>query len=152
MIFTNDPLTNLQINFLSHKRLTTMRGMRQQARMTSWGTAEWGVAAICSLHPRIDPIAMPPKAKTPWQPAHGLEYALEVVSTTSNDNITVWCIFCVYEGRDNVVVDGNSTRKRKSRNDIKYFLEIVPTAQIQKPSWRATRWVMGVVQGDGQEG
>jgi hypothetical protein len=32
-------------------------------------------------------------------------------------------MFCVYEGRDNVVVDDSSTRKRKSRNDIKYFLK-----------------------------
>jgi hypothetical protein len=66
---------------------------------------------------------MPPKAKTPWQPAHGLEYALEVVSTTGNGDITIRCMFCVYEGRDSVVVDGSSTRKRKSRNDIKYFLK-----------------------------
>jgi len=66
---------------------------------------------------------MPPKAKTPWQPAHRFEYALEVVSTTGNNNIIVRCMFYVYEGRDNVVVDGNSTRKRKSRNDIKYFLK-----------------------------
>ncbi len=80
-------------------------------------------AAICSLHPRIDPIAMPPKAKTPWQPAHELEYALEVVSIAGNGDITVRCMFCVYEGRDSVVVDDNSTRKRKSRNDIKYFLK-----------------------------
>jgi hypothetical protein len=86
--------------------------------MTSQGTAECGTAAICSLHPIIDPIAMPPKAKTPWHPAHGLEYALEVVSTTSNDDITVRCMFCVYEGRDSVVVNDSSTQKRKSRNDI----------------------------------
>jgi hypothetical protein len=66
---------------------------------------------------------MPRKAKTPWQPAHGLEYALEVVSTTGNGDITVRCMFCVYEGRDNIVVDGSSTRTCKSRNDIKYFLK-----------------------------
>jgi hypothetical protein len=61
---------------------------------------------------------MPPKAKTPWQPTHGLEYALEVVSTTSNGNVIVRCMFCVYEGRDSVVLNDSSTRKRKSRNDI----------------------------------
>ncbi len=66
------------------------------------------MAAICSLHPRIDPIAMPPKVKTPWQPAHGLEYALEVVNTAGNGDITVRCMFCVYEGRDSVVVDDSS--------------------------------------------
>ncbi len=81
------------------------------------------MAALCSLHPRIDMIAMPHKAKTPWQPAHELEYMLEVISTAGNDNITVRCMFCVYEGRDSVVVDGSSTRKRKVRNDIKYFLK-----------------------------
>jgi len=91
--------------------------------MTSRGAAKCGTAAICSLHPRINPIAMPPKAKTPWQPAHGLEYALEVVNTTGNGNITVRCMLCIYEGRDSVVVDGSSTRKRKSRNDTKYFLK-----------------------------
>jgi hypothetical protein len=32
---------------------------------------------------------MPPKAKTPWQPAHRLEYALEVVNIAGNDDITV---------------------------------------------------------------
>ncbi|KAH8944234.1 hypothetical protein BDL97_13G098700 [Sphagnum fallax] len=84
---------------------------------------ECGAATICSLHPRIDPIAMPPKAKTPWQPAHGLEYVLEVVSTVGNGDITVRCMFCIYEGRDSIVVDGNSTQKRKSCNDIKYFLK-----------------------------
>ncbi len=67
---------------------------------------------------------MPPKAKTPWQPAHGFKYVLEVVSTVGNSDITVRCMFCVYEGRDNVVVDCSSTRKRKSRNDIKYFLKL----------------------------
>ncbi len=75
------------------------------------------------MHPKIDPIAIPPKAKTPWQPTHGLEYALEVVSTAGNDDIIVRCMFYVYEGQDSVVVDGSSMRKRKSRNDIKYFLK-----------------------------
>ncbi|CAK9873021.1 unnamed protein product [Sphagnum jensenii] len=77
--------------------------------MTSRGAAEYGTTAICSLHPKINPITMPPKAKTPWQPAHELEYALEVVSTTGNGNIIVRCMFYVYEGRDSVVVDDNST-------------------------------------------
>ncbi|CAM6014768.1 unnamed protein product [Sphagnum balticum] len=53
--------------------------MCQQARMTSRGVAECGTT----------PIYMPSKAKTPWQPAHGLEYVLEVVSTAGNDNIAV---------------------------------------------------------------
>jgi hypothetical protein len=66
---------------------------------------------------------MPPKAKTPWQPAHGLEYALEVVNTAGNDDITIRCMLCIYEGRDSIVVDDSSTQKRKSRNDIKYFLK-----------------------------
>jgi hypothetical protein len=66
---------------------------------------------------------MPPKAKTPWKHAHGLEYALEVVSTAGNGDITVRCMFCVYEGQDSVMVDGSSTRKHKSHNDIKYFLK-----------------------------
>jgi hypothetical protein len=80
--------------------------------MTSRGTAKCGAAVICSLHPKIDLIAMPPKAKTPWQPAQGLEYALEVVNTAGNDDITIRCMFCVYEGRNNVVVDGSSTAAR----------------------------------------
>ncbi len=97
--------------------------MRQQARMTSRGAAECGATAIYSLHPKINLIAMPPKAKTPWQPAHRLEYALEVVNTTGNDDITIRCMFCVYEGRNSIVVDDNLTRKRKSHNNIKYFLK-----------------------------
>ncbi len=48
---------------------------------------------------------------------------MEVVNTAGNGDIIVPCMFCVYEGRDNVVVDDNSTQKRKSRNDIKYFLK-----------------------------
>jgi hypothetical protein len=66
---------------------------------------------------------MPPKAKTPWQPTHGVEYALEVVSIAGNGDITVRCMFCIYEGRDSIMVDSSSTRKRKSRNDIQYFLK-----------------------------
>ncbi len=66
---------------------------------------------------------MPPKAKTPWQFAHRLEYALEVVSTVGNDDITVRCMFSVYEGQDSVVVDDSSMWKHKSHNNIKYFLE-----------------------------
>jgi hypothetical protein len=77
--------------------------------MTSRDAAECGVVAIYSLHPRIDPIAMPHKAKTPWQPAHGLVYVLQVVSTAGNGDIIVRCMFCVYEGQDSIVVDGSST-------------------------------------------
>jgi hypothetical protein len=82
--------------------------VRQQAQMTSRGVAKCDAIAMCSLHPRIDPITMPPKAKTPWQFAHRLEYALEVVSTVGNDDITVRCMFSVYEGQDSVVVDDSS--------------------------------------------
>jgi len=66
---------------------------------------------------------MPPKAKTPWQPTHRLEYVLEVVNTAGDNDIIVRRMFCIYEGWDNVMVDDSSTRKRKSRNHIKYFLK-----------------------------
>jgi len=63
---------------------------------------------------------MPPK-KTPFQRPHQLEYALEIVSTDGNGDVTVRCLFCLHDGRDTVDVRAGSTRKRKSRTDIKYF-------------------------------
>ncbi len=56
----------------------------------------------------------------PYQLGHGLTYAIEVVSTTSNGNVTCRCKFCVYEGRDEVE-DGVASHKRKQHSDIQYF-------------------------------
>ena len=64
---------------------------------------------------------MPPKKKTPFQRHHHLEYSLEIVSTDAKGDMTVRCLFCLNEGRDTVVVHAGSSRKRKSRTDIKYF-------------------------------
>jgi hypothetical protein len=50
-----------------------------------------------------------------------LDYALELVSTDGNDDVTYRCLFCLHDGRDVVEVVAGSARKRKSRSDIKYF-------------------------------
>ncbi len=41
---------------------------------------------------------------TPYQPGHGLMYAIEVVLTASNGDVTCQCKFYVYEGRNEVEV------------------------------------------------
>jgi hypothetical protein len=61
------------------------------------------------------------KLMTPFQPKHKLEYALELVSTDGNGDVTYRCLFCLHDGRDVVKVVAGSTRKRKWRSDIKYF-------------------------------
>ncbi|CAM6024322.1 unnamed protein product [Sphagnum balticum] len=53
---------------------------------------------------------------TPYQPRHGLTYAIEVVSMASNGDMTCQCKFYVYEVEVGVV-----GRKRKQRSDIQYF-------------------------------
>jgi hypothetical protein len=61
------------------------------------------------------------KASTPFQPKHKLVYALELVSTDGNGDVTLRCLFCLHDGRDVHEVVAGSSRKRKSRCDIKYF-------------------------------
>jgi hypothetical protein len=63
---------------------------------------------------------MTSKKGTPFQKAHVLDFALEIVSTDAHGDVTVWCLFCLYQGRD--VVEVNIARqKRKQHSDIKYF-------------------------------
>jgi len=50
-----------------------------------------------------------------------LDFALEVVSTVANGDVTAKCKFYLYEGRDVVQLDGNLTRKHKHHSDIQYF-------------------------------
>ncbi len=59
----------------------------------------------------------------PYQLGHGLTYAIEVVSTTFNDDVTCRCKFYVYEGCDEVEV-GVTGCKRKQRFDIQYFTKL----------------------------
>jgi hypothetical protein len=61
------------------------------------------------------------KSKTPFQSKNKLEYDLELVSTDGNGDVTDKCLFCLHDGRDVAEVVAGSTRKRKSRSDIKYF-------------------------------
>jgi hypothetical protein len=61
------------------------------------------------------------KSKTPFQPKHKLEYTLELESTDGNGDVTYRCLFCLHDCRDVVEVVAGSTRKRKSRSDIKSF-------------------------------
>jgi hypothetical protein len=63
---------------------------------------------------------MTSKKGTPFQKAHVLDFALEIVSTDAHGDITVQCLFYLYQGRD-VVEVGVAGRKRKQRSDIKYF-------------------------------
>jgi hypothetical protein len=60
------------------------------------------------------------KKATPYQLGHGLMYAIEVVSMTSNGEVTCRCKFCVYEGRDEVEVSVVGC-KCKQCSDIRYF-------------------------------
>ncbi|KAI2495067.1 hypothetical protein MHU86_19462 [Fragilaria crotonensis] len=71
---------------------------------------------------------MPPKSKvqTPFQAKHALEYGVELVKTEKGGVHTVRCLFCVFEGRDSVHVGSMTGRKRKSRQDIKYYMPFSP--------------------------
>jgi hypothetical protein len=44
------------------------------------------------------------KKATPFQKAHALDFALEVVSTDARGDVTVRCLFCLFEGRDVVEI------------------------------------------------
>jgi hypothetical protein len=45
------------------------------------------------------------KKATPFQKAHELTYTVKEVSKDTRGDVTVWCLFCVYKGRDIVEVD-----------------------------------------------
>jgi hypothetical protein len=63
---------------------------------------------------------MTSKKGTSFQKAHTLDFAFEIVLTYAHGDVTIWCLFCLYQGRD-VVEVGVAGRKCKQRNDIKYF-------------------------------
>jgi hypothetical protein len=68
-------------------------------------------------------MASSKKKAMPFQKAHVLDFAfevVEVVSTNARGDVTVQCLFCMYEGRD-VVKVGVVGRKPKQRSDIQYF-------------------------------
>ncbi len=58
---------------------------------------------------------------TPFQMKHAVEFGMEVVSKDAKGDVTVWCLFCIHEGCDNVEVGGSSSCKRKVMSTIKYF-------------------------------
>jgi hypothetical protein len=60
---------------------------------------------------------------TPFHTKHALKFNLEVVSKDAKGDVTVRCLFCVHEGRDNVEVGGSSGYKRKATLTIKYFMK-----------------------------
>jgi hypothetical protein len=60
------------------------------------------------------------KKATPFQKAHVLDFALEIVSTDAHGDVTVRCLFYLYQGQNVVKVDVVGW-KCKQRNDIKYF-------------------------------
>ena len=75
---------------------------------------------------------MPPKLKvqTPFQAKHALEYGVELVKTEKGSVHTVRCLFCVFEGRDSVHVGSMTGRKRRSRQDIKYYMKVFLPAEL----------------------
>ncbi len=50
-----------------------------------------------------------------------LDFALEVILTATNGNVTTECKFCLYEGRDVVQLGDNLICKHKHHSDIQYF-------------------------------
>jgi hypothetical protein len=71
-------------------------------------------------------IMVSKKKATQFQKAHELTYTVNEVSKDVYGDITIWCLFCVYEGRD-VVEVGVAWRKHKQRNDIQYFTKLFAT-------------------------
>ncbi len=63
------------------------------------------------------------KKATSYQRSHTLDFALEVILTAANGDVTAMCKFCLYEGRDVVQFDDNLTCKRKHCYDIQYFMK-----------------------------
>ncbi|KAH8969952.1 hypothetical protein BDL97_02G060000 [Sphagnum fallax] len=63
---------------------------------------------------------MTSKKGTSFQKAHALDFTLEIISTNAHGDVTVRCLFCLYQGRD-VVEVGIAGWKHKQRSDIKYF-------------------------------
>jgi len=61
---------------------------------------------------------------TPFQTKHALEFGLEVVPKDAKGDVTVWCLFCVHKGQDNMEVNSSSSRKRKVTSTIKYFMKM----------------------------
>ena len=55
-------------------------------------------------------------------PAHALEYAVEVTSRDARGSATASCLFCVYEGRDDVKV-GQNGRKRQRTANLRLYTE-----------------------------
>ena len=85
---------------------------------------------------------MPPRT-TPFQSKYCLEFGLDIVSRDKFGNPTVRCNFCAFEARQVNFHEGG-TRKRKSRDDTKYFTK--PFAPLNyrchlngqhKESWEA---------------
>ena len=75
---------------------------------------------------------MPPKLKvqTPFQVKHALEYGVELVKTEKGGEHTVRCLLCGFEGRDSVHVGSMTGRKRRSRQDIKYYMKVFLPAEL----------------------
>ncbi|CAM6023396.1 unnamed protein product [Sphagnum balticum] len=82
------------------------------------------------------------KKATPFQKAHELTYAIKEVSKDARGDVTVRCLFCVYEGHDIVEVDV-AGRKCKQRNDIQYFTKPFTTYKYKShhEGQHATSWI-----------
>jgi hypothetical protein len=82
------------------------------------------------------------KKVTPFQKVHELTYAVKEVSKDAHGNVTVRCLFCVYEGCDIVEV-GVAGWKRKQRSDIQYFTKSFAAYKYKShhEGQHATSWI-----------
>ncbi len=82
------------------------------------------------------------KKVTPFQKAHELTYAIKEVSKDACGNVTVRCLFSMYEGRDIVEVRV-ARQKRKQRSDIQYFMKPFATYKYKShhEGQHATLWI-----------
>ena len=78
------------------------------------------------------PRAMPPK-RAPFQPAHALDYTLEVTSQDGKGSATACCLFCVHEGRDDVEVGRNGRKQAAADCPDQTLHGALLPAQVSKP-------------------
>jgi len=75
---------------------------------------------------------MPPK-RAPFQPAHALDYTLEVTSQDGKGSATACCLFCVHEGRDDVEVGRNGRKQAAADCPDQTLHGALLPAQVSKP-------------------
>jgi hypothetical protein len=82
---------------------------------------------------------------TPFQTKHALEFGQEVVSKDAKGDVTVLCLFCIHEGRDNVEVSGSPPQAKGDLNH-QIFHEAIDSFQLSLP-FEVARRVLGRLPG-----